>query len=234
MSFEKDLDFITERLGVVNMKEEEPRRKVRVKKDPSTHMDTDKEPIRRMVRASRARPTTSQVKERPLLPLQETPSIASDSKGKDLVRKVRAALQAHRSVKGQLESFKNALDTAVDLMNRQETDKAQKILTEFKRAHDNLQKARENLVYVMEHIDEYRNETMERLEAATPKKRMQYSKILSYFLKYEPELSDVYKDVSDVYPKTQGAFAQLKAQMETRKVEKQFDAIMKGFKKMRV
>lgn len=233
MSFEQDLDFITNRLGAVNVTDEEPKRKVRSKK-ATPKMEVDREPVRRMVRASRARPSTSQVKERPLLPLQETPSIASDDKGKTLVRKIRESLQAHRSIKSQLESYKTALDTAASLMDHGECDKANKVLSEFKRVRDNLHKTSDNLTFMLQHIDDYRKQTMARIDAASPKERMQYSKLLSYFLKYEPELLELQKDVTEVYPKSHAVFAQLALQMETRKVEKQFESIMKGFKKMKM
>lgn len=237
MSYERDLDFITDRLGAVNV-QEEPKRKVRVRKAAvknSAEMEVVKEPVRRMVRASRARPSTSaQVQERPPLPLQETPSIASDDKGKTLVRKIREALQAYRSVKGQLETYKNALTTAMDLMGRGECDKANKVLSEFKRVRDHLQKANDHMTYLLEHVDDYRKKTMDRIEAAAPKERLQFSKLLSYFLKYEPELLEMQKDVGEVYPQSHAVFAQLALQLEARKLEKQFETVMKGFKKMRM
>jgi hypothetical protein len=186
-------------------------------------------PSRVMARASRARKETHMD-----LPLEHTPSAASEETGQRLVRQVRSVLDKYRKVREDLPVFHDAMKVASDLVVKEEDDKVDKILKDHKPTYEKLVVISEVLTDVVAVIAGYIVKVEARQLEATGKPRASLGKLLSFFYKHQSELHKIYNDVTHFMPIAQGAYDYKQRRDAAKKEERAFNALMNSIKRMKV
>ena len=187
-------------------------------------------PERRMLRASRSRAVPDFV-----LPLENTPSIASELEGKDIIHNMKNAIKLHRDIRVQLPVMKDAVLKTPALFFDNRFADAEKVLREYAPTFKKLERVYEDIMYVRDGIAPLR-ELVEKEDVQTnnPDKRMRLTKLRSYLLKHNQECQKILEDATTYFPPISAVYSKRSTMLEEARQrvqsEKEIEKSKKRFK----